>query len=127
MKRLHTVLHYLIALVWIVNGLYCKVLHGVPRHEQIVERILGGEYAHTLTVLIGFSEILIGVWVLSGIKARWNAIAQMVIVATMNCMEFILAPDLLLWGKANAFFAFFFILVVYYDEFVLKGKIKSLS
>ena len=37
----HQVLHYLIAAVWLANGLFCKVLNLVPRHQQIVARILG--------------------------------------------------------------------------------------
>lgn len=37
-------LTYLFALVWLVNGLLCKVLGLVPRHAAIVARIL--EPAH---------------------------------------------------------------------------------
>ena len=29
-----------IALVWGINGLWCKVLGGVPRHEAIVARVV---------------------------------------------------------------------------------------
>ncbi len=36
-KHLHNFLSILIAAVWLVNGLVCKVLNLVPRHEQIVE------------------------------------------------------------------------------------------
>ena len=62
---------------------------------------------------------------LSRVKSRLNATAQIVIVATMNTLEFILVPDLLLWGKLNSFFAFLFILVVYYNEFHLNKKINQ--
>jgi DoxX-like family len=105
-----------IALVWLANGLLCKVLHLVPRHEQIVARILGPTYAAPLTVVIGFSEVLMGVWILSGIWRRWNVAAQVLLVAAMNLLEFILAPDLLLWGHANAFFALLFIGVIAFNE-----------
>ncbi len=40
-SRLHQLLTYAIASVWLVNGLFCKVLNWVPRHQFIVARILG--------------------------------------------------------------------------------------
>lgn len=121
-KIIQNIFKYSIALVWIANGLFCKVLNFVPRHEQIVARILGDEYSRLLTILIGISEIGMAIWFLSGKKSRLNTIAQIGIVATMNILEFILAPDLLLWGKLNSFFAFLFILVVYYYHFHLNKK-----
>lgn len=116
---LSTVLLYLIAAVWLANGLFCKVLNLVPRHREIVARILGERHATWMTKAIGFSEILMAAWVLSGIMPQLNAIAQMAIVGTMNVIEFIVAPDLLLWNRLNAVFAGCFILVVYYQAFVL--------
>ena len=122
MTRIHKILTYCIATVWIANGLFCKVLNLVPRHEQIVARILGDEHARLLTILIGISEIIMAVWILSAYKTKLNAIAQIVVVATMNILEFILVPDLLLWGKLNSMFALIFILVVYFNEFYLNKK-----
>ncbi|GAA4313810.1 hypothetical protein GCM10023183_33740 [Nibribacter koreensis] len=91
----------------------------VNRHEQIVGRILGTEVARPFTILIGLSEIGMAVWIVSRIKTRLNALAQITIVATMNILEFFLVPDLLLWGRLNSFFALLFILIVYYNEFIL--------
>ena len=121
-SRLHKTLNYFIALVWLVNGLYCKILGYVPRHEQIVAEILGSEYARELTILIGFSELVMTVWVLSGFKSRLSAIIQILIVASMNLLEFLLVPDLLLWGRWNAFFAFLFVALVYMNEFIVRPK-----
>ncbi len=115
----HKILLYLIATVWVANGLFCKVLDLVPRHTEIVAHILGRNFARPLTILIGCSEVLMAVWVLSGIKARWCAIAQAVIIATMNILEYSLVPDLLLWGHLNIVFAFAFIALILYNEFVL--------
>jgi len=125
LRKIHNVLTYCIAAVWIANGLFCKVLHLVPRHEQIVERILGGEHASSITVLIGLSEIAMAIWLLSKFKARLNAIAQIIIITTMNILEFILAPDLLLWGVFNLLFAVLFIVIIYLNEFVLRKKINQ--
>lgn len=111
------ILNFLIAAVWLINGLVCKVLNLVPRHQQIVARVIGAAHAGVLTRLIGAAEIAMGIWILSGIKPRLNAITQAVIIASMNTLEFLLAPDLLLWGRFNALFAFLFVLLVLYNEF----------
>lgn len=118
-------LNYCIAAVWLANGLFCKVLNLVPRHREIVARILGGDHAVILTRAIGLSEMAMAFWILSGIGTRLNAIAQITIIVTMNALEFILAPDLLLWGRFNALFAFLFILLIFYNEFRLKDKITQ--
>ena len=122
-KNLHKALTLLISVVWLANGLFCKVLNLVPRHEQIVARVLGEDYSRPLTILIGLSEIIMAVWVLSKFKSKLNAITQILVVATMNTLEFILIPDLLLWGRLNSLFALFFISLVYYNEFVLNKKL----
>lgn len=118
----HRILSYSIALVWLVNGLICKVFNLVPRHEQIVAAILGSDFSRTLTVLIGLSEIVMAVWIVSQFKHRKNTIAQIVIVLTMNILEFLLVPELLLWGRANAIFALLFVGVVYWNEFILNRE-----
>lgn len=126
-RRIYKILTFCIATVWIVNGLFCKVLNLVPRHEQIVARILGVNFAKPMTIFIGFSEIIIAVWILSGYRKKINAVAQIFIVATMNALEFIIVPDLLLWGKLNSLFAFLFILIVYFNEFYLNRKQNKLK
>ena len=99
------------------------MLHLVPRHEQIVARILGEEYSKPLTVCIGVLEIGMAIWILTKYKSTLNAMVQMLIVATMNGLEFSLVPDLLLWGRFNLVFALLFIGIVYYNEFVLKKNL----
>jgi hypothetical protein len=115
-------LNYLIAAVWIANGLFCKVLNLVPRHQEIVARIIGNAHAGVLTKMIGISEMAMAVWILSGVRTKANAITQAVVIATMNSLEFILAPDLLLWGRLNALFAFLLILLILWNEFYLRNS-----
>lgn len=117
-------LTFLIAIVWLANGLFCKVLNLVPRHEHIVARIIGNEYSRTLTVLIGLLELIMAIWALTGFKTKFNAVSQITVVTTMNVLEFLLVPDLLLWGRLNSVFAFLFIGLVYYNEFVLNKNLK---
>ncbi len=115
----YRLLTFLLAAVWLINGLLCKVLHLVPRHEQIVARILGAGPAPVLTRLIGLGEIGMGFWILSGRFRRLSSLAQIGLVLTMNTLEFALAPDLLLWGRWNAGFAVLFAGFVYWYEFHL--------
>lgn len=123
-NRPYKILTYSIATVWIINGFFCKVLNLVPRHEQIVQAITNVDRpsAYFLTFIIGICEIVMAIWILSGYRTKLNAIIQIAVVATMNILEFILVPDLLLWGELNSLFAFVFILVVYYNEFHLNKK-----
>lgn len=111
-----------ICLVWVANGLLCKVLNLVPRHQEIVSKILGEQNAWLFTKVIGVSEILMAVWILSRIKSRFCAIFQMAIVGMMNIIEFILVPDLLLFGRMNIVLASIFILLIYFDEFILRKR-----
>jgi hypothetical protein len=111
-----------ICLVWLTNGLFCKVMNLVPRHQAIVSRILGASHSGVFTKAIGVAETIMVVWIVSGIKSRWCALFQMAIVATMNVVEFFIAPDLLLFGRLNIVLAFLFILIIYINEFVLGEK-----
>ncbi|MES1221712.1 MAG: DoxX-like family protein [Bacteroidota bacterium] len=124
-KGIHKLLVYCTAAIWFVNGLFCKVLNLVPRHQQIVARILGDKYSRTLTIVIGFSEIAMAIWIVSSIKTRLNAISQVIVITAMNTIEFFIAPDLLLWGKYNSVFACLLIIAVYYNEFYLNKKLGS--
>ncbi|MFM2325892.1 MAG: hypothetical protein RIR31_94 [Bacteroidota bacterium] len=121
-KKKQQLLNYLIATVWLINGLFCKVLNFVPRHQEIVAQILGNNNARLFTFLIGLSEIIMTIWIISQKWTRINAIIQILVITTMNMLEFLLVPNLLLWGKANTIFAFLFILIIYYKEFRLKKK-----
>jgi DoxX-like family len=109
-----------IALVWLVNGLYCKLLNFVPRHEAIVIRIMGEDIGPILTRSIGLAEIVMAIWILSKYKSKLNAIVQISIVGIMNIIEFTLASDLLLWGRWNLIFAIGFMFLVYWKEILLK-------
>ncbi len=124
-ENFHRIVTVAIALVWLGFGLFCKVLHMEPRHEEIVAHILGDAYADPLTRLIGVAEVLMAVWILSGFKKRLNATVQIAVVGTMNVMEAALASHLLLWGHFNALFAACFMGVIYFNELVLSKPAKE--
>lgn len=111
---IRTGIRWFLAAVWLVNGLWCKVLDGVPRHRLIVGRVLGEEYAGELTVAIGLGEMLLALMILLGWRMRLLFGLQAALVLAMNILEMLLAPDLLLWGHVNMVFAccFVFLLVI---------------
>jgi len=121
-NTLNTITNYAIALVWLVNGIVCKVLNKAPRQEEIIGSILGKDYAWYFTLTIGFAEVAMAFWILSQYKSRLNALTQIAVVALINSIELTLTPHLLVWGKLNILFAFLFILVIYFNEFHLRQK-----
>lgn len=60
----------------------CKLLNLVPRHSKIVAEILGVVNPRPLTVLIGFGEILMAIWILNGWRYRLSAWLQVFLVAS---------------------------------------------
>lgn len=102
--------------------MYAKVLGFVPRHQEIVARILGNDISFLAVKAIGALEICMFIWVISRKFSRQAAVMQIIIVMTMNVMEFILVPDLLLFGRMNIVIALVFVCVVYVNEFIIKQK-----
>ncbi|MFT3990650.1 MAG: DoxX-like family protein [Luteolibacter sp.] len=95
-RTFHRLLKILISSVWIFHGFYSKILDGVPRHRQIVSRILGEAIAGPGTLLIGIGEIGIGLWVLAEFQRRLCAGLQTFLLVSMNLLEIRLASDLLI-------------------------------
>lgn len=75
-----------IALVWLYQGLWCKLLSGVPRHEAVVGAVpfIGPGAARSVLMGVGLAECCIAVWVLSGKRMRDAAITQTVLLTGMN-------------------------------------------
>jgi hypothetical protein len=112
----------LIALVWAVNGIGCKLLNIVPRHTEIVAAILGSQFSRQITIAIGFAETLLAIWIITGKFRKPTAMLQILLVLIMNIIEFSLVPDLLLWGKLNLIFAIMFSGLIYIHAFKLKPQ-----
>lgn len=113
---------FALAAVWLVMGLYCKLLGQVPRHEAIVGDILGAETAVWLTPLIGIGEICLVVWIATGLHRKLTASIQILLVITMNILELTFAVDHLLWGPLNLIFALLFCALVYWNAFILNQR-----
>jgi hypothetical protein len=89
-----------IALVWLVFGLLFKALGAVPRHRQIVARVVGVDRTATVLGLVAAGEIAIATWMLAG-RALWLCAAvQTVALVAMNALELRYARDLLFSPRA---------------------------
>ncbi len=88
-----------LAAVWLVHGLYNKLLGGSPRHLAIVQSVpgLAGATGERVLVAVGLLEVGIAVWLLSRRAPRWCAAVQTVVLLSMNVAELKFARALLLW------------------------------
>lgn len=86
-----------IALVWLYEGFWCKVLGGVPRHEAVIATVpfIGSAGAHGALIALGLAECGIGLWVLSGRWMLQAAIVQTTLLAAMNAGGLIWASGLI--------------------------------
>ena len=85
-----------IALVWMYEGLWCKVLGHAPRHEAILNSLpfLTTAEAYTLLLALGFLECAIAVWVISGWRPTQGALLQTALLVGMNAGGLIFAARL---------------------------------
>jgi uncharacterized protein YqjF (DUF2071 family)/uncharacterized membrane protein YphA (DoxX/SURF4 family) len=88
-----------VAAVWLLHGLFNKLLHGSPRHLQIVQSVpgLSGAAGQHVLTLVGLLEVGIAFWVLSGWAAHCCAAVQTAVLLSMNAIELTVARPLLLW------------------------------
>lgn len=111
---LHRVTAIFIASVWIFHGLYSKILNGIPRHKMIVGEILGDTVAGVAVIVIGVLEILLGCWVLSGLRRRLNATVQTLALVSMNTLEILLAREFLISAGGMVFLNLCFITLIWW-------------
>ena len=110
-RKLFTIL---IGSVWVFHGLFSKLSNGVPRHRQIVGRILGEGIADRATLVIGILEILLGLWIFSGIRRRTCALVQTLALVSMNFLEILRARDLLISAAGMVALNLGFIALIWY-------------
>jgi hypothetical protein len=75
-----------IALVWLYEGLWCKLLGGMPRHAEVIAAtpFMGPEAARAVLITLGLAECGIAMWVLSGQRMRQAALVQTLLLIAMN-------------------------------------------
>ena len=90
-----TAVRVAVAAVWAYEGLWCKVLGGAPGQRAIIASLPGLPGGLVTTVLVGFGllELLLALWVLSGVRARLAAYAQLVVLVAANGGGLLVAGD----------------------------------
>jgi hypothetical protein len=75
-----------VAAVWLYEGLWCKVLGRERRQMQVVEAVpkLGPLVGQRFLLALGFTEIAVAAWVMSGVTPGLCALAQTVLLVTLN-------------------------------------------
>ncbi|MBB5932533.1 DoxX-like family protein [Streptomyces echinatus] len=83
-----------IALVWFYEGFWCKIWPGRADQRAIVGDVplLPGWAVTAVLAGIGLAEVAIGVWVLSGRRARAAALLQSVLVVAFNSGGLLFSP-----------------------------------
>lgn len=130
MKKMKIFIRYFIAAIWFVNGVLCKILNLVPRHQAIVERITDTTHGRLITLIIGVGEFCISIWVAQGVWPKLNAVVQILIIILYSILGYMMAPDLLLFGSFSYIINLTFIILIYYNGFIANPtseKTNSLS
>jgi len=82
----HKLIRLSIALVWLYQGLWCKVLGRAPGHVAVISAVpfIGPAGSRVALITLGLLECGIAAWVLSGERMRQAAIVQTVLLVAMN-------------------------------------------
>lgn len=75
-----------VAGVWLYEGLWCKLLRGEPREFEVVKAVprYGPRFGVPFLIALGLVEVVIAIWVLSGVAPLLCAIVQTVLLVTLN-------------------------------------------
>jgi hypothetical protein len=93
------VLSCMVGSVWLLHGLCNKLLHGSPRHLLIVQSVpgLSGQVGEIVLNAVGAAEVLLALWIISGIRPWLALIVQTIALLSMNVVELTFAREHLLW------------------------------
>ena len=96
MRLFDMLLRASVALVWLYQGLWSKLLGGSPSQGAVVESTPGWTRlpASSLLRAIGAIEVVLAVWVLTGYRRRFAAITQTGLLLAMNAGG-------LVWGRGH--------------------------
>lgn len=75
-----------VAGVWVYEGLWCKLLGGDPNQLTIVMAVptYGPKVGKLFLMTLGVVELSLGLWALSGLRPFECAVAQTVLLVTLN-------------------------------------------
>ena len=75
-----------VAGVWLYEGVWCKLMGGSPNELSVVEAVpvYGPRFGKAFLMTLGGVEAFLGAWVLSGWAPGLCALAQTVLLITLN-------------------------------------------
>ena len=86
-----------IAVVWLYQGLWCKLLGRAPNHQEIVGAVpfLNISQRSLALIALGSLECILAAWVLSGFRAPEAALTQTILLGSMNAAGILWARNLI--------------------------------
>lgn len=86
-----------VAAVWIYEGLWCKILGRAPNELRIVQAVpnYGARFGKPFLLTLGWVELALGLWVLSGIAPGLCALAQTVLLVGLNASGLLFSRHLI--------------------------------
>jgi hypothetical protein len=75
-----------IAAVWLYEGLWCKLLGRAPSQVQVVTAVprLGPRFGPAFLKALGVVEVVMAVWVMTGIAPGTCAVTQTALLVVLN-------------------------------------------
>ena len=86
-----------VAAVWLYEGLWCKLLRGEPREFEVIKAVprYGPRFGVPFLMTLGAVEVVIALWVLTGVAPLLCASAQTILLVSLNANGFIWARDVI--------------------------------
>ncbi len=86
-----------VAAVWLYEGLWCKLPRGEPREFEVVKAVprFGPRFGVPFLMALGLVEVGLGLWVLSGAAPFLCALAQTVLLVSLNANGWIWSRHLI--------------------------------
>ncbi len=75
-----------VAAVWLYEGLWCKLLGRTPSQVEVVTAVprLGARFGVVFLKSLGVLEVVLAVWVISGVAPALCAVTQTAVLVTLN-------------------------------------------
>lgn len=104
-----------ISLMWLYQGLWCKVLGRTPRHQRVIESapLFRGGSAHFFLLALGWLETLLSFWVLSGKFSQVAASVQIALLIGMNAGGLLWARKIIPDPAGMVFHNFVFLVLIW--------------
>ena len=86
-----------VAAVWLYEGLWCKVFGRAPHEAQVVAKVprFGPRFGQLFLKALGVVEVMLAVWVISGIDPGACAIAEVTLLVVLNVNGLLWSRDLI--------------------------------